>query len=149
MRPSVCPAPEWLRWLKALGHQKRGWKNCKEQACIMSEPFRGTLPGGTQTSRLVPSLSPVLPTLADSQAGSFLIFRLVLFLFPCSHLARWELRHYFIWRDKRRTLDMGPCSRHCVPLSAPLGRLCPLLSALPCPHPIKVCLSNPVPVMLN
>ena len=31
----------------------------------------------------------------------------------------------------------------CVPLAAPLGSLYPLVSALPCPHPIKSSLSNP------
>ena len=30
VRPSVCLAPGWLRWLKALGEQGRGWEGCEE-----------------------------------------------------------------------------------------------------------------------
>lgn len=78
VRPSVYPAPEWPRWQKALGGQEMGWKGCEEHACVISEPPRAMLPLVTQTSRT--NLLSALTTMPNSQAGSFLVFRLVLLL---------------------------------------------------------------------
>lgn len=78
VRPSVYQAPEWPRWQKALGGQEMGWKGCEEHACVISEPPRAMLPLVTQTSRT--HLLSTLTTMPNSQAGSFLVFRLVLLL---------------------------------------------------------------------
>lgn len=110
VKPSAYPTPGWPRLLKALGEQGRGWEGCEEHnLCQLRAPQNNEcyLP---VTRASITSLPALPTTMSNSQAGPFLVLRLVFLLVPCGLLARWELRHYFICREERKAPGMGPYS---------------------------------------
>lgn len=121
--------------------ENRGWagRSMKNNVCQLraSQSNAPSSHSGTQDQSPLSDLA----TVPNSQAGPFLVLRLVLLL-PGGLLARWELRHYFICREERRAVDTGPAfytlpRKALCPFSCYSGKSLPLhlCPALPCPSP--------------